>query len=155
MLGFSNKQLIESTKQQIVLVWPQVNQPKQFSTFSETPKSKTIDCFKKTTGCFSLSLKNTLILKDLKYFSFRFNKEWITQINYPNPILNTAATLALHQTHGFRFFKAFDHSWFNNFPLFDEDKSLVTCVGVVWIWSSSCKTKLYAMYNIYGSRLEK
>jgi len=66
LLGFSNKQSIESTKQSIVLVWQQVNQPKQFWTFSKTPKSKTIDCFDKTTGCFSLSLKNTLILKDLK-----------------------------------------------------------------------------------------
>jgi len=32
-------------------------------------------------------LKNTLNLKDLKHFSFRFNKEWITPINYPNPTL--------------------------------------------------------------------
>jgi len=29
-----------------------------FQTFSETPKYKTIGCFNKTTGCFSLSLKN-------------------------------------------------------------------------------------------------
>jgi len=66
LLGFSNKQSIDCTKQSIVLVWQQVNQPKQFSTFSKTPKSKTIDCFDKITGCFSLSLKNTLNLKDLK-----------------------------------------------------------------------------------------
>jgi len=37
-----------------------------FQTFSKTLKYKTIGCFDKTTGCFSLSLKNTLILKDLK-----------------------------------------------------------------------------------------
>jgi len=30
-----------------------------FQTFSKTPKYKTIGCFDKTTGCFSLSLKNT------------------------------------------------------------------------------------------------
>jgi len=35
-------------------------------TFSKTPKYKTIGCFDKITGCFPLSLKNTLILKDLK-----------------------------------------------------------------------------------------
>ena len=37
-----------------------------FKTLSKTPKHKTIGCFNKTTGCFSLSLKNTLNLKDLK-----------------------------------------------------------------------------------------
>jgi len=35
---------------------------------------------------------------------------WITLLNYPDPILNTTATPALHQTLGFGFFKAFDHS---------------------------------------------
>jgi len=50
------------------------------------------------------------------------------------------ATSAFHQTLGFGFFKAFDHTWFNNLSLFDEDKTLVVCVGLVWIWSSSCKT---------------
>jgi len=39
-----------------------------FQTFSKTPKYKTIGCFDNTTGCFSLSLKNTLNLKDLKTF---------------------------------------------------------------------------------------
>ena len=42
---------------------------------------------------------------------------------------------------GFGFFKS---SWsleINNLPLFDEDKSLVACVGLVWIWNSTCKTK--------------
>jgi len=68
-------------------------------------------CFDKTTGCFSLSLKNTLNSKKvLKHISFRFNKEWITHLNYPDPILNTATTPALHQTLGFGFFKAFDNS---------------------------------------------
>ena len=109
LLGFSNKQSIEITKQLIVLVCQQVNQPKQFSTFSETPKSKTISCFDKTTGCFSLSFEKHFNLKS-KHFSFRFNKKWITQINYPDPILNTTTTSALHQTLGFGFFKAFDHS---------------------------------------------
>jgi len=84
---------------------------KTFFNLSKTPKSKTIGCFDKTTGCFSLSLKRTFKFKKvLKHISFRFNKEWITQINYPDPILNTTATPALHQTFGFGFFKAFDHS---------------------------------------------
>ena len=37
-----------------------------FQTFLKTPKYKTIGCFDKTTGCFSLSLKNTLNIQDLK-----------------------------------------------------------------------------------------
>jgi len=41
------------------------------------------------------------------------------------------ATSAFHQMLGFGFFKAFDHTLFNNVPLFDEDKSLVACVGLV------------------------
>jgi len=72
-----------------------------FQPFSKTPKSKTIGCFDKTTGCFSLSFE--------KHFSFKFNKEWITEINYQDPILNTTPTSALSQTLGFGFFKAFDH----------------------------------------------
>jgi len=43
-----------------------------FSTFLKTPKSKTVDCFNKTTGCFSLSLKNTFNSKGL-----RILKLWI------------------------------------------------------------------------------
>jgi len=34
-----------------------------FSTFLKTPKYKIIGCFDKTTGCFSLSLKNTFLFK--------------------------------------------------------------------------------------------
>jgi len=45
---------------------------KQFSTFLKTPKYKTIGCFDKTTGCFSLSLKNTFNSKGL-----RILKLWI------------------------------------------------------------------------------
>jgi len=55
--------------------------------------------------------------------------------NYPDPTLKTQhqlqAASAFHQTLRFGFFKAFDHIWFNNLPLFDEDKSLVACVGLV------------------------
>jgi len=36
-----------------------------FQPFLKTPKYKTIGCFDKTTGCFSLSLKNTFLLKGL------------------------------------------------------------------------------------------
>jgi len=50
LFGFDNKSTIQNS----------------FQTFSKTPKYKTIGCFDKTIGCFSLSLKNTLILKDLK-----------------------------------------------------------------------------------------
>jgi len=46
----------------------------------------------------------------LKHISFRFNKECITLLNYPDPTPNTTASLALHQTLGFGFFKALDHS---------------------------------------------
>ena len=136
MLGFSKKQSVETTKQPIVLVWQQVNQPKQFSTFSKTPKSKTISCFDKTTGCFSLTFEKHLNSKKvLKHISFRFNKEWITLLNYPDPTPNTTTIPTLHQTLGFGFFKALDHSWsllINNLPLFDEDKSLVACVGLLF-----------------------
>ena len=36
------------------------------------------------------------------------------------------------------------NSWsllINNLPLFDEDKSLVACVDLVWIWSNTYKTE--------------
>jgi len=39
---------------------------KQFSIFSKTLKYKTIGCFDKTTGCFSLSLKNTFSFKKIE-----------------------------------------------------------------------------------------
>jgi len=52
--------------QSVVLVRQQVNHQKQFSTFLKTTKYKTIGCFDKTTGCFSLSLKNTFQLKVLR-----------------------------------------------------------------------------------------
>jgi len=41
-------------------------QDQQFSTFLKTPKYKTIGCFDKTTGCFSLILKNNFHLKGLR-----------------------------------------------------------------------------------------
>ena len=37
-----------------------------FQPFLKTPKYKTIGCFEKTIGCFSLSLKNTFLLKRLR-----------------------------------------------------------------------------------------
>ena len=37
-----------------------------FQSFLKTPKYKTIDCFDKTTGCFSLSLKNTFSFKKIE-----------------------------------------------------------------------------------------
>ena len=73
-----------------------------FQTFSKTPKYKTIGCFDKTTGCFSLSLKNTLILKDLKTLKLQIHKEWITNIIYPRSYSKAPqqqqAHLAFHQT---------------------------------------------------------
>ena len=39
-----------------------------------------------------------------------------------------------------------EHTWFYNLPLFDEDKSLVACVGFDWIWSSSCKNSIYTIH---------
>jgi len=41
---------------------------------SKTPKYKTIGCFDKTTGCFSLSLKNTFNQKVWECLSFGFNQ---------------------------------------------------------------------------------
>jgi len=47
-------------------------------------------------------LKNTLILKDFKNtLALDSTKSIFTQINYPDPILNTATTPSLHQTLGF------------------------------------------------------
>jgi len=37
-----------------------------FQSFLKTPKYKTIGCFDKTTGCFSLSLKNTFSFKKIE-----------------------------------------------------------------------------------------
>jgi len=37
-----------------------------FQHFLKTPKYKTIGCFEKTTSCFSLSLKNTFLLKGVR-----------------------------------------------------------------------------------------
>jgi len=48
--------------------------------------------------------------KVLKHISFRFNNEWITILSYPDPTPNTTATPAWHQTLGFGYFKALDHS---------------------------------------------
>jgi len=84
---------------------------KQFSTFSKTPKYKTIGCFDKTTGCFSLSLKNTFLLKGLRALM-----PWIqSRVDY---ILNLPQILSkrkhINNKHsqpsssfkGFGFFKA-------------------------------------------------
>ena len=43
--------------------WQQVNHKNSFQPFLKTSKYKTIGFFDKTTGCFSLSLKNTFLLK--------------------------------------------------------------------------------------------
>jgi len=64
---------------------------------SKTPKYKTIGCFDKTTGYFSLSLKNTFLLKGL-----RMLKLWIQSIVdlthkiYPKSYLKTAQQQQAH-----------------------------------------------------------
>jgi len=57
MLWYQNKQSIVSTNQSVVLVLTAQPFEKEISTFSKKPKYKTI-------GSFSLSLKNTFLLKD-------------------------------------------------------------------------------------------
>jgi len=51
---------------QLFWFWQQVNHTNNFQPFLKTPKYKTISCFDKTTGCFSLSLKKTYLLKGLR-----------------------------------------------------------------------------------------
>jgi len=57
----------------------------------------------------------------------------IYNLIYPRSYLKTAqqqqAHPAFHQpSKGFDSSKL-EHTWFNNLPLFDEDKSLIACVG--------------------------
>jgi len=55
-----------------------------FQSFLKTPKYKTIGCFDKTTGCFSLSLKKTFSFKKIENaYALFLNKEWITKLNLP------------------------------------------------------------------------
>ena len=61
-----------------------------FQTFLKTPKYRTIGCFDKTIGCFSLSLKNTFLLKDWECLCFGFNLEWITKLKIPQILTKTA-----------------------------------------------------------------
>ena len=60
-----------------------------FQSFLKTPKYKTIGCFDKTIGCFSLSLKNTFLLKDWECLFFGFNQEWITKLKLPQILTKT------------------------------------------------------------------
>ena len=75
-------------------------------------------------------------------------KSGLTQIIYPDPILkqlsNSKHIQPSIKLKGFGFFNL-EHTWFNNLPLIDEDKSLVTCVRFDWIWSSSCKNSIYTI----------
>ena len=61
-----------------------------FQSFLKTSKYKTIGCFNKTISCFSLSLKNTFLLKDWECLCFGFNLEWITKLKLPQILTKTA-----------------------------------------------------------------
>jgi len=58
--------LVVSTNQSVVLVLTAQPFENNFQPFLKTPKYKTIGCFDKTIGCFSLRLKNTFLLKGLR-----------------------------------------------------------------------------------------
>jgi len=62
-----------------------------FQPFLKTPKYKTIGCFDKTIGCFSLSLKNTFLLKKIENaYGLDSINEWITILNLPQILSKTA-----------------------------------------------------------------
>jgi len=82
-----------------------------YQPFLKTPKYKTIGCFDKTTGCFSLSLKNTFILKRLRIPMFWIQSRVDYINNLPQILSKTAqqqqAQPSLqHPSKGFGFFKA-------------------------------------------------
>jgi len=66
MLGFQTNNRLKERINRLFWFDSKSTIQNSFQTFSKTPKYKTIGCFEKTTCCFSLSLKNTLNLKDLK-----------------------------------------------------------------------------------------
>ena len=76
-------------------------------------------------------------------------KSVFTQISYPRSYLKTTqqqqAQPAFHQPSKGLDSSKLEHTWFNNLPLFDEDKSLVDCVGFDWIWRNSCKNSIYTI----------
>ena len=76
-------------------------------------------------------------------------KSGFTQIIYPRSYSKTPqqqqAHPAFYQTSKDLDSSKLEHTWFNNLPLFDEDKSLVACVVFDWIWSSSSKTSIYTI----------
>jgi len=66
LLGFSTNNRLKERINRLFWFDSKSTIQNNFQTFSKTPKYKTISCFDKTTGCFSLILKNNLNLKDLK-----------------------------------------------------------------------------------------
>jgi len=64
-----------------------------FQPFLKTPKYKTIGCFDKTIGFFSLSLKNTFVLKGLRVLML-----WIqSRVDYINNLPEILSKTAQQQ----------------------------------------------------------
>ena len=105
-----------------------------FQPFLKTPKYKTIGCFDKTIGCFSLSLKNTFLLKRLRMLML-----WIqSRVNYktqstPDPIwdISTTTSTNFNILQRVWILQSLNTTWFNNLPLFDEDKSLMLVLYLI------------------------
>ena len=106
-----------------------------FQPFLKTHKYKTIGCFDKTIGCFSLSLKNTFLLKGL-----RMPMLWIqSRVDYINNLPQILSRQLCNSKHNLAFnilqrvwiLQSLNTTWFNNLPLFDEDKTLVLVFDLI------------------------
>ena len=119
------------------------------SFLKKISKYKTIGCFDKTIGCFSLSLKNTFLLKDWECLCFGFNQEWITKLKLPRVLTKTtqqqqAQPSLQHPSKGLDSSKLEHHLvqqsppiWWRQIPC--------ACVWLDWIWSSTCKNSIFTI----------
>ena len=120
-----------------------------FQPFLKTPKYKTISCFDKTIGCFSLSLKNTFLFKRLK-MSMLWIQSRVDYINNLPHILSKTAQQQQAQPSLQHPSKGLDSSnlehhlvqqsppiWWRQIP--------GVCVWFDWIWSSTCKNSIYTI----------
>ena len=131
-----------------------------FQSFLKTPMYKTIGCFDKTTGCFSLSLKNTFSFKEIEIenaYALDSIKSGLQNSiylgSYLRQLSNNKHNLAFNILQRVLDSSKLEHHFVQQSPPIWWRQIPGACVWLDWIWAVPAKIAYLPSSASYSSRL--